>query len=168
MNLAVLWQVPALFVCENNLYAMGTALQYSHAVTDLAHRAACYGLPAETIDGMDVLAVEAAARKAIAAIRAGEGPHFLELRTYRYRAHSMFDAELYRSKEEVEEWRKRDPITTFVRYLKNHHLIGDADLEELEKKVAAEIDEAVAFAEAGTWEPVEDLTRFVYSEGVKI
>ncbi len=167
MNLAVLWQVPALFVCENNLYAMGTALRSSHAETNLAKKAAVYGLPAEVVDGMDVLAVEAAAQKAVAAIRAGKGPYFLELRTYRFRAHSMFDAELYRSKEEVEEWKKRDPITTFARYLQEHEVIGPADVEELEHRVAAEVDEAVAFAEAGTWEPVEDLTRFVYSEGVR-
>ncbi len=167
MNLAVLWQVPALFICENNLYAMGTALRFSHGKTNLAERAACYGLPAEAVDGMDVLAVEAAARKAAAAVRAGDGPHFLELLTYRFRAHSMFDAELYRSKAEVEEWRKRDPILALARYLQDESLIEDNDLKELERKVAAEIDEAVAFAEAGTWEPVEDLTRFVYSEGVK-
>jgi pyruvate dehydrogenase E1 component alpha subunit/2-oxoisovalerate dehydrogenase E1 component len=167
MNLSVLWNVPALYVCENNLYAMGTALRYSHAVTDLAQKAACYGLPAEAVDGMDVLAVEAAAAKAAAAVRAGEGPYFLELRTYRFRAHSMFDSELYRTKQEVEEWKQRDPITIFTRYLREHGLVEDADVEELERRVAAEVEEAVAFAEAGTWEPVEHLTRFVYSEGVK-
>ena len=168
MNLAVLWQVPVLFVCENNLYAMGTALQYTHAEMDLAKRAAVYGLPAEAVDGMDVLAVETAARKAVSAIRAGAGPYFLELQTFRFRGHSMFDAELYRSKEEIEGWRKRDPITTFVRTMKEHHCLEEADLEPLERKIAAELDEAIAFAERGTWEPVEDLTRFVYSEGVKV
>jgi len=167
LNLAVLWQVPALFICENNLYAMGTALRYSHAEMNLAKKAAVYGLPAEPVDGMDVLAVEAAAQKAVAAIRAGEGPYFLELRTFRYRAHSMFDAELYRSKDEIEEWRKRDPITTLADHMKDQHLLDDAGMESLEKQVAAEIAEAVAFAEAGTWEAVEDLTRFVYSEGGK-
>lgn len=168
MNLAVLWHVPALFICENNLYAMGTALQFSHGVTDLAKRAACYGLPAEAVDGMDVLAVETAVKRAVAAVRAGEGPYFIECRTYRFRAHSMFDAELYRAKEEVEEWKKRDPITLFSRYLKDHDLLNDSDLEELERKVAVEIEDAVAFAEAGTWEPIEELTRFVYSEGVTV
>jgi len=168
MNLAVLWQVPVLFVCENNLYAMGTALQYTHAEMDLAKRAAVYGLPAEAVDGMDVLAVETAARKAVSAIRAGAGPYFLELQTFRFRGHSMFDAELYRSKEEIEGWRKRDPITTFVHTMKEHHCLEEVDLEPLERKIAAELDEAIAFAERGTWEPVEDLTRFVYSEGVKV
>jgi pyruvate dehydrogenase E1 component alpha subunit len=168
MNLAVLWQVPVLFVLENNLYAMGTALQYSHAETDLARRAAAYGMPAEAVDGMDVLAVEAAAKKAAKAIHAGEGPYFLELQTYRFRAHSMFDAELYRSKDEVEKWKKRDPIPNFIAYLKEHKLIEDADVEELERRAAAEIQESVDFAEAGTWEPVEELERFVLSEGEKV
>ncbi|HBY99323.1 MAG: pyruvate dehydrogenase (acetyl-transferring) E1 component subunit alpha [Ardenticatenaceae bacterium] len=165
LNLAALWQLPVLFVCENNLYAMGTALAIAQSVTDIAKKAACYGLPAEAVDGMDVLAVEAAARKAAAAVRAGEGPAFLECRTYRFRAHSMFDAELYRTKTEVEEWKRRDPIVTFRCSLKEQGLISDEDVAALEREIAAEIAEAVAFAEAGTWEPVEELTRFVYSEG---
>ncbi len=164
LNLAGLWQVPALFICENNRYAMGTALHYSHAVTDLTKKASNYNVKASFVDGMDVLAVEAAAQNAAAAIRAGEGPHFLECRTYRFRAHSMFDAELYREKDEVESWKERCPINTFITTAKGQGLFNDEDVEALEQQVAAEIDEAVAFAEAGTWEPVEDLTRFVYSE----
>jgi pyruvate dehydrogenase E1 component alpha subunit/2-oxoisovalerate dehydrogenase E1 component len=164
MNLAALWKLPVLFVCENNLYAMGTALQVSQSVTDLAHKAASYAIPAMPVDGMDVLAVETAAQTAAAAVRAGEGPYFLECRTYRFRAHSMFDAELYRSKAEVEEWKTRDPIATFVQRLQEQGLLNDADVESIEREVAREIDAAVAFAEAGTWEPVEDLMRFVYSE----
>ena len=99
MNLAALWQLPVLFVCENNLYAMGTALTLSESVTDLTHKAASYAVAAAAVDGMDVLAVEAAAQDAAAAVRAGAGPYFLECRTYRFRAHSMFDAELYRDKK---------------------------------------------------------------------
>lgn len=166
MNLATLWQVPVLFICENNLYAMGTALRYSHGVTEIAQKAGCIGVTSETVDGMDVLAVETAARKAAAAVRAGKGPHFIECKTYRFRAHSMFDAELYRAKEEVEEWRTRDPITKLIDLMKTQDLVTDADIEAIESKVGTEITEAVAFAEAGTWEPVEELTRFVYSEGV--
>jgi len=164
MNLAALWRLPVLFVCENNLYAMGTALKLSQSVTDLTKKAASYAMAAEAVDGMDVLAVEAAAKKAAEAVRAGGGPYFLECRTYRFRGHSAFDTELYRTKAEVEEWKKRDPIGTFVQRLKEQGLLSEADLDELERKVAAEIKEAVDFAEAGTWEPVEDLTRFVYSE----
>ncbi|HEY7492273.1 MAG TPA: pyruvate dehydrogenase (acetyl-transferring) E1 component subunit alpha [Candidatus Tectomicrobia bacterium] len=164
MNLAALWQVPVLFVCENNLYAMGTALRLSESVTDLTTKAASYAVAAAAVDGMDVLAVEAAAHQAADAVRAGTGPYFLECRTYRFRAHSMFDAELYRNKAEVAAWRQHCPIATFVQRLQDWGLLNNADLEQLEQRVAAEIAEAVAFAEAGTWESVEDLTRFVYSE----
>jgi pyruvate dehydrogenase E1 component alpha subunit len=164
MNLAELWRLPVLFVCENNLYAMGTALERSESETHLTAKAASYAVPASSVDGMDVLAVERAAQRAVAAVRAGEGPYFLECRTYRFRAHSMFDAQLYRDKAEVEEWRKHCPIATLTQLLKDHGLLTDADLAELENRVAVEIDDAVAFAEAGTLEPLEDLTRFVYSE----
>jgi TPP-dependent pyruvate/acetoin dehydrogenase alpha subunit len=164
MNLAALWQLPVLFVCENNLYAMGTALTLSESVTNLTRKAASYAVAAAAVDGMDVLAVEAAARDAAATIRADAGPYFLECRTYRFRAHSMFDAELYRDKTEVEAWKQRCPILTLTQRLVAQGLLNDTELEGLEQRVAAEIDAAVTFAEAGTWEPVEDLTRFVYSE----
>jgi pyruvate dehydrogenase E1 component alpha subunit len=164
MNLAALWQLPVLFVCENNYYSMGTALRYAQAVEDLAKKAESYNVPAEAVDGMDVLAVEAAAKKAAAFVRAGQGPYFLECRCYRFRGHSAFDTELYRTKDEVEEWKKKDPIVTFVRYLKEQGLANLEDLHELEQEVKAEMEAAIAFAEAGTWEPVEELTRFVYSE----
>ncbi|MBB5347166.1 pyruvate dehydrogenase (acetyl-transferring) E1 component subunit alpha [Desulfoprunum benzoelyticum] len=164
LNLAALWRLPVLFVCENNLYAMGTALRYAQAATDLAARAASYGMAAAAVDGMDVLAVEAAAHQAAAAIRAGEGPQFLECRTYRFRAHSMYDAELYRTRAEVEQWKQRCPIASFTERLRGAGLVSDGDLEAIEAEVAREINEAVAFAEAGSLEPVEDLTRFVYSE----
>ncbi len=164
MNLASLWKLPVLFVCENNLYAMGTALRYSESVTELTRKAAGYDVTAEAVDGMDVLAVESAAKNAAAAVRAGEGPCFLECRTYRFRAHSMFDPELYRAKAEVEEWKKRCPIETFAQKLKNEGLLAEGDREAIEREAAREISEAVAFAEACTWEPLEDLTRFVMSE----
>lgn len=167
LNLAVLWQVPVLFICENNRYAMGTALQYSHANQEIAKKAACIGMSAETVDGMDVIAVEAAAREAADAIRTGKGPRFIECLTYRFRAHSMFDAELYRSKEEVQKWHKRDPIEALIAQMKTDSLITDAEIDDLERSVKTELDEAVAFAEAGTWESVEEMSRFVYSEGVQ-
>jgi pyruvate dehydrogenase E1 component alpha subunit len=164
MNLAALWRLPVLFCCENNLYAMGTALERSESETNLAYKASGYEMPAWTVDGMDVLAVEAAAHRAVAEIRAGGGPVFLELRTYRFRAHSMYDPERYRPKEEVEEWRKRDPITLLTAHLVEAGALADGDTETIEAEVHAEIDEAVAFAEAGTLESIDDLTRFVYSE----
>jgi pyruvate dehydrogenase E1 component alpha subunit len=164
LNLAALWRLPVLFCCENNLYAMGTALGRSESETDLCLKAASYEIPAWPVDGMDVLAVQAAARRAVLAVRGGGGPCFLELRTYRFRAHSMYDPELYRDKREVEEWKTRDPIPAFTGLLRERGLLDDAGLASLEEDVAKEVAEAVAFAEAGTWEPVQDLERFVYSE----
>jgi pyruvate dehydrogenase E1 component alpha subunit len=164
MNLAALWRLPVLFCCENNLYAMGTALERSESETNIAYKAAAYEMPAWTVDGMDVRAVEEAAWRAALAIRGGDGPVFLELRTYRFRAHSMYDPERYRPKEEVEAWRARDPIVGFTERLVQEGLLEDGDIERIEADVGREIDGAVEFAEAGTPEPVEDLERFVYSE----
>ncbi len=164
MNLAALWNLPVLFCCENNLYAMGTALGRSESETDLALKASAYEVPAWPVDGMDVEAVAAAAGHAVEAVRGGGGPAFLELRTYRFRAHSMYDPELYRSKEEVEAWKLRDPIPAFIEQARTAGWVTDADVATMERDAAAEIDDAVAFAAAGTEEPVEDLTRFVYSE----
>jgi len=164
LNLASLWYLPVLFCCENNLYAMGTALDRSHAGTRLAVRAASYGMQATTVDGMDVLAVKDAARRAIDEIRNGGGPQFLELQTYRFRPHSMFDPELYREKAEVEVWKERDPIDLMVERLRGAGHLDDDHLARMWAEVEAEVESAVAFAEAGTWESVDDLTRFVHSE----
>lgn len=164
LNLAALWQLPVLFCCENNLYAMGTALARSESQTDLALKAAAYEVPSWSVDGMDVLAVRGAAMRAAGAVRAGGGPHFLELRTYRFRAHSMYDPERYRSKEEVQQWLRHDPIPAFDRLLRDLGLLADDDVTALGRELDEAIDGAVAFAEAGTLEPVEDLTRFVYAE----
>ena len=160
LNLAALWKLPVLFCCENNLYAMGTALRRSEAETDLALKASSYHVPAWTVDGMDVEAVAVAARAALTMVRAGGGPAFLELRTYRFRAHSMYDPERYRTKDEVARWRELDPIPRHIAHLG----LDDAAVAALEADVASEIDEAVAFAEAGTLEPVEQLTRWVLSD----
>ncbi len=157
MNLAALWKLPVLFVCENNLYAMGTALGRSESETDISRHAASYDMPAEIVDGMDVVAVEAAALRAADAVRRGQGPYFLENKTYRFRAHSMFDPELYRDKAEVAEWKDRDPIDKFSAFALGANILHQEDIDLIESKVAATIDDAVAFAEAGTWEPVEDL-----------
>ena len=162
-NLAALWRLPALFLCENNLYAMGTALDRSESDTDLCEKARSYRMRAESVDGMDVLAVRDAMRTAVDYVRGGAGPMFIEFRTYRFRAHSMFDPELYRSKAEVDVWKKRCPIEAFGAAMRAQETLDDADRAAVETKVAAEIDAAVAFAEAGTWEPIEELTRNVYA-----
>lgn len=165
LNLAALWKLPVLFLCENNLYAMGTHLARHQAQTDIARKAEAYGMPGEAVDGMDVLAVDRASREAAEAVRRGDGPRLLEARTYRFRAHSMYDAELYRSKEEVEQWRKRDPITTFADRLREQKLLDDQALVALEADVGAVVAEAVAFAEAGLWEPVTELLKDVCTSG---
>jgi pyruvate dehydrogenase E1 component alpha subunit len=164
MNLAALWDLPVLFCCENNLYAMGTALSRSEAATDLAVRAAGYGMAAWSVDGMDVAAVDAAARRAVESIRGGGGPVFLELRTYRFRAHSMYDPERYRDKAEVADWVQRDPIATFWERLQAAGQVDPDALERVEADAAAEIDAAIAAAEAGTPEEVDELLRWVHSD----
>ncbi|HEY5618627.1 MAG TPA: pyruvate dehydrogenase (acetyl-transferring) E1 component subunit alpha [Vicinamibacterales bacterium] len=163
LNLAALWKLPVLFACENNLYAMGTRIDRALSQTDLAAKARAYGIPSATVDGMDVLAAAAATQVAAERIRAGSGPQFLEFRTYRFRAHSMFDAELYRDKAEVEEWKQRDPIHLCASRLEAEGVVDRAARAALDAEVEAEIAGAVAFAEAGTWEPVEHLTRDVYT-----
>ena len=161
LNLAALWRLPVLFVCENNLYAMGTALELSESETDISAKAACYRMTSEAVDGMNVVEVEAAARRATAAIRGGEGPRFLECRTYRFRAHSMFDPQLYRDKAEVDRWMERDPIPRFRDWGLAAGELHEPDVAEIEKQVASEIMDAIAFAEAGTWEPETDLLKDV-------
>jgi pyruvate dehydrogenase E1 component alpha subunit len=164
LNLAALWDLPILFCCENNLYAMGTALERSESQTDMALKASSYAIASWAVDGMDVLAVEESARRAVDAVRSGGGPHFLEFRTYRFRAHSMFDPERYRDKAEVSRWMERDPIDLLRSALETAGRLPAERWADLERAAAEEVDAAVAFAEAGTLEPVEDLVRFVYSE----
>lgn len=162
VNLAQLWNLPVLFICENNLYAMGMPLALAEAETDIFRKAKAYRLSAEAVDGMNPIAVEAAAHRAVESIRAENGPYFLECRTYRFRAHSMFDAQLYRTREEVEAWKQRDPIVRKRAWLEENHMLSAEELTQIEADVDAEVEDAVAMAEAGSWEPVEELERFVY------
>jgi pyruvate dehydrogenase E1 component, alpha subunit len=161
MNLAALWQLPVLFCCENNLYAMGTALTRSESQTDLCAKAASYRMPAAPVDGMDVQAVYQATRAAAQQVRAGRGPQFLEYQTYRFRAHSMFDPELYRDKAEVAQWKERGPIHNYSARLKVAGQLTEAAFLELDAQAEAEVQAAVAYAEAAPWEPVEDLLKDV-------
>lgn len=164
MNLSALWQVPVLFVCENNLYAMGTAIRYTHSIQDLEKKGAAYGIEASAADGMDLMKMIEAADAAVLKVRSTGKPYLLVCNTYRFRAHSMFDAELYRDKKEVEEWKKHDPIPQFQQFLVQQQLITENEAAELENQVGIEIQRAVDFAEAGSWEPLEELTKFIYSE----
>jgi pyruvate dehydrogenase E1 component alpha subunit len=164
MNLSALWRLPVLFICENNLYAMGTALGRHESVTDLCVKPRAYGVPAEDVDGMDVLAVEAAARHAVEEVRRTREPRFLECRTYRFRAHSMYDAELYRSKEEVARWsREHDPIENLRNWQRVQGWFDDAADAALESRVSDRIAQAVAEADAGALEPIADLETDVYT-----
>lgn len=159
LNLAALWKLPVLFCCENNLFGMGTAIERAESQTDLCAKAASYKMPALSCDGMDIVSVYETTQQAVALAR--DGPVFVEYRTYRFRAHSMFDAELYRQKVEVEEWKTRGPIHTFTARLKAEGKLSEAGFQALDAAANAEVDAAVAFAEAGTWEPVEDLLKDV-------
>lgn len=164
MNLASLWDLPVLFVCENNLYAMGTALERSEAEPDLVSKLAGYRMRAQVVDGMDVLAVEATARELVDFVRGQSKPAFLEAKTYRFRAHSMYDPQLYRSKSEVKEWEKKGPLIRLTTRLKAAGLMTEDDFQRLQHAANEEVDDAVAFAHQSPLEPVEELMRFVYAE----
>ena len=163
LNLAALWKLPVLFLCENNRYAMGTALERHQADTDLTHKPAAYGVVAESVDGMDVVAVERATRYAADSVRDGGGPRFLELKTYRFRAHSMYDAERYRDKAEVEHWKEQDPIERFRRQLieapasRRNRIRGDRGHRRGGNRTSGDVCRG-----RPRWEPVEKLTRNVY------
>jgi pyruvate dehydrogenase E1 component alpha subunit len=161
MNLAALWRLPVLFICENNFYAMGTALERSESQTDLCAKAASYNIPAAVVDGMDVLAVHEIVSGAVQHVRDGKGPFFIECQTYRFRAHSMFDPELYRDKVEIERWKSRGPLLTFSTRLKNEGKLSEQEFIDLDAAAQREVDAAVAFAEAAPWEAVEDLLNHV-------
>ena len=163
LNLAALWKLPVLFCCENNLYGMGTAIERAEAQTDLAAKASSYAMPALSCDGMDIVDVHATTQEAVAQMRKGKGPVFVEYRTYRFRAHSMFDAELYRDKAEVEEWMASGPIHTFTARLKAGKKLTEKEFLALDAEALKEVEASVAFAEAGTWEPVEDLLKDVHT-----
>jgi len=167
MNLAALWRLPVAFFCENNYYAMGTALARSESQTDLCVKAAAFGVPTRAADGMDVVAVFDAASEAVAHVRGGNGPFFVEFRTYRYRAHSMFDPDLYRDKAEVEDWKTRGPIHNLTNRLKAEQRLTEEQFLAIDAEALREVEAAVAYAEAGTWEPEEDLERDVHTEAAR-
>lgn len=163
MNLTVLWKLPVLFICENNRYAMGTSLALSESETNIAKKAQSYGMPGFQVDGMNVVDVEASTTKAVEHIRTHQQPYFLECQTYRFRGHSSFDGQLYRDKEEVEEWKKHGPVMQLKHWLIQNHQLNEKDLNVIESQIKQEIIEAINFAEQGKWEPVSDLCKDVYS-----
>ena len=165
MNMASVWKLPVLFVCENNLYAIGTHIERSTAVTDQYKRVCGYNIPSSQHDGQDIETVMEAAKKAIDHVRGGNGPYFIEFMTYRHRGHSMSDAKGYRSKEEEELWLKRDPILLYAEKLKKAGVLSDKDIKAMEKTIDDEIEnEIIKFAEESPEPRVEDLTKYVLDD----
>jgi pyruvate dehydrogenase E1 component alpha subunit len=165
LNLAALWKLPVIFICENNRYAMGTAIQRALAQTEIYRFAESYKIPGEACDGMDVLAVRECVERAVGRARKSGTPSLVEARTYRFRGHSMRDpaAAVYRTREEVEEEKRRDPITLWEERLRAAGLLDDTAHQALVAEVEAEVADAVAFAEASPEPPAEWLTRDVYA-----
>jgi pyruvate dehydrogenase E1 component alpha subunit len=163
LNLASLWNLPVLFVCENNRYGMGTAVERVSAVPNLYRRAQCYAMEVESVDGMDVIAVNEMAERTIKTVREEKRPIFVEAITYRFRGHSMSDPARYRTKEEVEEWRKRDPVEQFSKLLVSEGDLEQDDVEKIRAECARVIEEAVDFAEASEPPPLDALREDVYA-----
>lgn len=161
MNMAALWKIPVLFCCENNLYAMGTALARSQSQLDLVKKAEAYNVSALSVDGMNIFDVLEKTRSALEYIKKESRPYFLEFKTYRFRPHSMFDPELYRSKEEVNKWKERCPVTSLKKHMLENGLITEEKIKDLERMVEQEMQEAVTFAENGTLEPLEDIEKYL-------
>lgn len=164
-NMAKLWNLPVLYIIENNQYSMGTSVERSTAFTDLYKRGESFGIPGKRVDGMDFFAVEKAISEACELIRNGHGPMLLELKTYRYRGHSMSDPAKYRSKEEVEEYKeKHDPINNFKSYITENKVLSDSEIKEIESQIKSIIAETVEFAENSPEPEVSELWTDVYSE----
>jgi pyruvate dehydrogenase E1 component alpha subunit len=162
VNISKVWNLPVLWVCENNQYGMGTAVERASAVSEIRQKADGYGIPNSRVDGMDILAVRKASEEAIAAVRNGSGPYFLEIITYRFRGHSMGDPERYRRSDEVKKWQENDPIGIFHRYLIEQKIASEADLSEIDARVEKEVQEAVQFAENSPEPAPEALFENIY------
>jgi TPP-dependent pyruvate/acetoin dehydrogenase alpha subunit len=166
LNLAALWKLPVVFICENNRYAMGTAIERALAQTEIWRYAESYGMPSDVLDGMDVLEVRERVGRAVERARKDGTPNLVEARTYRFRGHSMRDpaGAVYRTREEVEREKLRDPIALLSERSLREGVLGDADLKAIEKDVSDTVDDAVAFAEASPEPPPEWLHTDVYRE----
>jgi TPP-dependent pyruvate/acetoin dehydrogenase alpha subunit len=168
MNLAALWKLPVVFLVVNNQYGMGTALARHSAVTDLSKKAECLGVPGERVDGMDLLAVRQCATEHVRQAREDRRPTMIEALTYRFRGHSAADPEVYRTKEEVQQWRERDPIVLYSNVLKEAELLDDTELEKRDKRAIEIVDEAQAFADQSPEPALESLYDNVYVLGDQV
>ena len=164
LNLSKVWNLPVLWVCENNQYGMGTAVDRASAVSDIREKADGYAIPNDEVDGMDVLAVQAASAKMLEEIRAGGGPRFLEINTYRFRGHSMGDPERYRKADEVHRYQENDPIGMFRKYLIANDVASEEEIVKLEDAIEEEVRDAVEFAENSPEPAPEELFTNVYVE----
>jgi pyruvate dehydrogenase E1 component subunit alpha len=164
MNMSKVWSLPVLWVCENNIYGMGTSVERASAVSQIRQKAEAYAMPNERVDGMDVLKVHEAAAQAIEAVRSGAGPFLLEVTTYRFRGHSMGDPERYRKQEEVKKWEEHDPIGLYRKYLVDNKVASAKSLDDLDAQVMDEVQKAVEFAEASPEPTLEDLYKDIYAD----
>ncbi|HLV61100.1 MAG TPA: pyruvate dehydrogenase (acetyl-transferring) E1 component subunit alpha [Fredinandcohnia sp.] len=166
LNMAALWKVPAVFICENNRYGMGTPIAVSSAVTEVYRRASAYDIPGEQCDGMDALDTMEVVHRAVERARAGEGPTLIEAKTYRFRGHSMSDPAVYRTREEVERERKNDPIPRLAKYIQGRKLATEDELEKIDQEVQAEVEEAIRFADDSPWPEPSELYTDVYVDPI--
>jgi pyruvate dehydrogenase E1 component alpha subunit len=163
-NMAVLWQLPVIFICENNYYAMGTSVERTSKVTDIYPLADAYGMPADSVDGMSCEEVHKAIDRAVRRAREGGGPTFLEIKTYRYRGHSMSDPAKYRTKEELEGFREKDPISVVLKTIMDNKYATEEQIEQINEKVKMEVDECVQFAEESPWPDDSELYKDIYTD----
>jgi pyruvate dehydrogenase E1 component alpha subunit len=163
LNLAKVWSLPVLWVCENNMYGMGTTVERASAVSEIQQKAEGYGMAHERVDGMDIMAVYEAASKAIETVRSGSGPRMLEVMTYRYRGHSMGDPERYRQQEEVKKWEEQDPIGIYCSYLTKNKIATDQVLDEIDAHAVEDVKKAVEFAEASPEPALDTLFDDIYA-----
>ena len=165
LNMAAIWKLPVIFVCENNLYAMGTRISNVTAIGNIAQRAIAYGIPGLTVDGNDAVAVFQAAREAVDIARKGEGPTLLECQTYRHKGHSRFDPAKYRPEEEVEEWMKKDPIMRLRKMLTEEQIMSEEEAGEIDKRIIAEVEQAAEFALESSYPELEEALEDVFVIG---
>jgi len=161
-NMAMLWKLPVIFICENNMYAMGTSVERTSNVLDIYKLSNAYDMPSDTIDGMSCETVHEGISRAVKRARAGEGPTLLEIKTYRYRGHSMSDPAKYRTKEEVEEYKEKDPINEVLKVIQKNKWATEAEIEAINEKVKKEVEDCVTFAEESPWPSDDELLKDVY------
>lgn len=161
-NMAMLWKLPVIFICENNMYAMGTSVERTSNVLDIYKLADAYDMPSDSIDGMSCEVVHDGLERAIKRAREGNGPTLIEIKTYRYRGHSMSDPAKYRTKEEVEQYKEKDPINQVLKTIQKNKWATEAEIEAINEKVKQEVEDCVKFAEESPWPDDNELLKDVY------